>query len=69
MLITFGAIALFFVVIIAILHLSGIKDRNFSEYAVGGRSFGPYYQAMSFLNSLRRHGRERRRDLVLRPLL
>lgn len=51
MLITFGAIALFFVVIIAILQLSGIKDRNFSEYAVGGRSFGPYYQAMSFLNT------------------
>src|SRR5262245_36791017 len=51
MLITFGAIALFFVVIIAILHLSGVKDRNFSEYAVGGRSFGPYYQAMSFLNT------------------
>ena len=51
MLITFGAIALFFVIIIAILQLSGIKDRNFSEYAVGGRSFGPYYQAMSFLNT------------------
>ncbi len=51
MLITFGAIALFFVIIIAILHFSGIKDRNFSEYAVGGRSFGPYYQAMSFLNT------------------
>ncbi|HEX2842687.1 sodium:solute symporter family protein [Hyphomicrobium sp.] len=51
MLITFGVIALFFAIIIAILQFSGIKDKNFSEYAVGGRSFGPYYQAMSFLNT------------------
>lgn len=51
MIITFGALAIFFLVIIAILQFSGIKDRNFSEYAVGGRSFGPYYQAMSFLNT------------------
>ncbi|OYW06703.1 MAG: hypothetical protein B7X11_00900, partial [Acidobacteria bacterium 37-65-4] len=27
------------------------KDRNFTDYAVGGRSFGPLYQAMSFLNT------------------
>lgn len=51
MLITFGAIAVFFLVIVVILQLSGIKDRNFTEYAVGGRSFGPNYQAMSFLNT------------------
>jgi solute:Na+ symporter, SSS family len=51
MLITFGTIAIFFAAIIVILQPSGIRDRNFTEYAVGGRSFGPYYQAMSFLNT------------------
>jgi len=51
MLITFGSIAVFFAVIVIILQLSGIRDRNFTEYAVGGRSFGPNYQAMSFLNT------------------
>lgn len=51
MLITFGCIALFFAAIVLILQLSGIRDRNFTEYAVGGRAFGPNYQAMSFLNT------------------
>jgi len=51
MLITFGCIAIFFAVIVVILQLSGIRDRDFTEYAVGGRSFGPGYQAMSFLNT------------------
>ena len=51
MLITFGAIAIFFAVIIVVLQLSGIKDRDFTDYAVGGRSFGARYQAMSFLNT------------------
>jgi solute:Na+ symporter, SSS family len=51
MLITFGSIAIFFALIVAILQLSGIRDRNFTEYAVGGRSFGANYQAMSFLNT------------------
>ena len=78
MLITFGCIAIFFVVIVVILQLSGIRDRNFTEYAVGGRSFGADYQAMSFLNTwypggdvhgLRRHGGKRRRHFVLRAVL
>jgi solute:Na+ symporter, SSS family len=51
MLITFGSIAIFFAAIVVILQLSGIRDRNFTEYAVGGRSFGANYQAMSFLNT------------------
>jgi SSS family solute:Na+ symporter len=51
MLITFGAIAFFFAIIIVILQLSGIRDRDFTDYAVGGRSFGARYQAMSFLNT------------------
>lgn len=51
MLITFGCIAAFFAVIVVILQLSGIRDRNFTEYSVGGRAFGANYQAMSFLNT------------------
>ncbi|MBS0250634.1 MAG: sodium:solute symporter family protein [Proteobacteria bacterium] len=51
MLITFECIAVFFAVIIVILQLSGVRDRSFTEYAVGGRSFGANYQAMSFLNT------------------
>jgi len=51
MLITFGCIAAFFAVIVVILQLSGIRDSSFSEYAVGRRSFGANYQAMSFLNT------------------
>ncbi|MFA5958191.1 sodium:solute symporter [Hyphomicrobium sp.] len=51
MLITFGAIAFFFAIIIVILQFSGIRDRGFTEYAVGGRSFDARYQAMSFLNT------------------
>lgn len=51
MLITFGCIAAFFAMIVVILQISGIRDRNFTEYAVGGRSFGANYQAMSFLNT------------------
>lgn len=51
MIITFGALAAFFVVIVVILQLSKTKDRNFTDYAVGGRAFGPRYQAMSLLNT------------------
>ncbi|MGO4682672.1 hypothetical protein [Hyphomicrobium sp. 2TAF46] len=50
MLITFGGIAAFFAVIVVILQLSGIRDSS-SEYAIGRRSFGANYQAMSFLNT------------------
>ena len=51
MLITFGALAAFFAIVIIVLQASGIRDRNFSEYAVGGRAFDARYQAMSFLNT------------------
>lgn len=51
MIITFGALAAFFAVIVVILQLSRTKDRNFTDYAVGGRSFGARYQAMSLLNT------------------
>lgn len=51
MIITFGALAAFFAVIVLILQLSKSKDRDFTDYAVGGRSFGARYQAMSLLNT------------------
>ena len=51
MIITFGALAAFFVVIVVILQLSKTKDRDFTDYAVGGRAFGARYQAMSLLNT------------------
>lgn len=51
MIITFGILAAFFALVIGILQLTFRKDKNFTEYAVGGRSFGGAYQAMSFLNT------------------
>lgn len=51
MIITFGALAAFFVVVVVILQLSKTKDRDFTDYAVGGRAFGARYQAMSLLNT------------------
>ena len=51
MIITFGALAVFFLAIVVILMLSWIRDRTFSDYAVGGRSFDARFQAMSFLNT------------------
>ncbi len=51
MLVTFGLNILFFALVIFILHRSYVADRSFTDYAVGGRSFGGFYQAMSFLNT------------------
>lgn len=51
MIVTFGALAVFFLAIVLILTLSWIRDRTFSDYAVGGRSFDARFQAMSFLNT------------------
>ena len=51
MIITFGALAVFFLVIVVVLSVSWIRDRTFSDYAVGGRSFDARFQAMSFLNT------------------
>lgn len=51
MIITFGLIAAFCGIVILILQRAHIADRSFTDYAVGGRSFGPVYQAMSFLNT------------------
>ncbi|WP_210246063.1 sodium:solute symporter family protein [Methylobacterium gnaphalii] len=37
--------------VVAVLQRSRVSDRDFTDYAVGGRSFGARYQAMSFLNT------------------
>jgi SSS family solute:Na+ symporter len=49
--ITFGMVGLFFLIVISVLYISQLRDANFSEYAVGGRSFNGLYVAMSFLNT------------------
>jgi solute:Na+ symporter, SSS family len=49
--ITFGALALFFAIVVIILQRSYVADRDFTDFAVAGRSFGGFYQAMAFLNT------------------
>jgi SSS family solute:Na+ symporter len=49
--ITFGALALFFAIVVVILQRSYVADRDFTDFAVAGRSFGGFYQAMAFLNT------------------
>ncbi|ABQ28961.1 sodium:solute symporter family protein [Acidiphilium cryptum] len=51
MLITFGGLALFFAIIVIYLQISFRRDRDFGDYAVAGRSFGAFFQSMSFLNT------------------
>jgi solute:Na+ symporter, SSS family len=51
LLITYGALALFFAVVVLILQRSYVADRNFTDFAVAGRSFGGFFQAMAFFNT------------------
>lgn len=51
MITTFGLLGLFVLFTLCVLQLSLRKGGNYSEFAVGGRSFGGAYQAMSFLNT------------------
>lgn len=44
-------IALFFIGIIVILYVTLKRTRSFNDYAVAGRSFGPWYVAMCYVNS------------------
>ncbi|MCH3942398.1 MAG: sodium:solute symporter family protein [Atopobiaceae bacterium] len=44
-------IGLFFAGIIAILYVTLRRSSSFDDYAVAGRSFGPWYVAMSYVNS------------------
>lgn len=50
-LISYGSLALFCVVMIGSLYVAGGKGKGFDDYAVGSRSFGTGYQTMSFLNT------------------
>lgn len=49
--ITFGAIALFMAGMLAVLYATNRKSANFTDYAVGARSYGPWFVAMSYTNS------------------
>lgn len=51
LLITCGMAAVFFAIIIAILYRTYRQQRDFTDYAVGGRSFTSWYIAMSYANS------------------
>jgi SSS family solute:Na+ symporter len=45
-------LAVFYAIVIAILYVTQQKTApTFDEYAVGGRSYGPWYVAMSYVNS------------------
>lgn len=50
-LVTYGALALFSAIVVVILQRSYVADRDFTDFAVAGRSFGGFYQAMAFLNT------------------
>ncbi|MBV6661519.1 sodium:solute symporter family protein [Pseudomonas yamanorum] len=49
--ITFGVIGLFLAGMIAVLYATNRESTSFSDYAVGGRSYGPWYIAMCYTNS------------------
>lgn len=52
MLIMLAMLAVFYAIVVAILYVSQQKTApTFDEYAVGGRSYGPWYVAMSYVNS------------------
>jgi SSS family solute:Na+ symporter len=51
MIVTFGLLVLFFAAVVWVLQRNRTIDQSFTDYAVGGRSFGARYQAMSFLNT------------------
>src|SRR5882757_5405173 len=52
MLIVLGMLAVFYAIVIGILYATQQRTRpSFDEYSVGGRSYGPWYVAMSYVNS------------------
>lgn len=50
-LIGYGFILLFFVIVIVTLEMTNRRSANFTDYAVAGRSFGSWFQTMAFLNT------------------
>ncbi|GAA1279115.1 sodium:solute symporter family protein [Pseudonocardia aurantiaca] len=52
MIIMLSMLAVFYAIVIVILYVTQQTSRpSFNEYAVGGRSYGPWYVAMSYVNS------------------
>ncbi|MBU8811533.1 sodium:solute symporter family protein [Mycolicibacterium goodii] len=52
MLVMLGMLTLFYAVVVGILYVTQQKTApTFDEYAVGGRRYGPWYVAMSYVNS------------------
>lgn len=51
LLITCGMSGVFFAIVVVILYRTYQKQRSFTDYAVGGRSFTSWYIAMSYANS------------------
>ena len=51
MAVTLGLLAAFFGVVVFVLYATNRNAKSFSDYAVGGRSFGSWYIAMSYTNS------------------
>jgi solute:Na+ symporter, SSS family len=51
LLIGYGSIALFLVLVVVVLERTRVRSSGFSDYTTGGRSFGPWCQTMSFLNT------------------
>lgn len=51
MAIMLGMLGAFFLGIIVVLYVTLKKSSSFDDYAVGGRSFGPWLVAMSYVNS------------------
>ncbi|SDK59963.1 solute:Na+ symporter, SSS family [Methylophilus rhizosphaerae] len=51
MIVTFGILSISLVVLVCILQRIGAESFNFSNYAIGNRSFGTKYQTMSLLNT------------------
>lgn len=51
MAIMLGMLGIFFLGIIIVLYVTLKKSNSFDDYAVGGRSFGPWLVAMSYVNS------------------
>lgn len=51
LLIGYGAIALFLALVVVVLERTRVRSEGFSDYTTGGRSFGPWFQTMSFLNT------------------
>src|SRR5882762_5021696 len=52
MLVVLGMLGVFYAIVIGILYATQQRtDPSFDEYAVGNRSYGPWYVAMSYENS------------------